>query len=294
MLETLKTCPSCGSDKYELIRATPDHFLTKNTFNIVKCSNCGLAFTNPRPDAKSIIKYYKSDNYISHSNRKRSPIDIVYHAVRNYTLRQKLHLINRFVAKPDKLLDYGCGTGHFLALARKQGWKTIGLEPDYEARIIAQEKLGDDSIVESLSSISNEQFKIITLFHVLEHVHDLVQTFTSLHKMLLPNGTMIVALPNHLSWDAEKYSTYWAGYDVPRHLYHFHPETFIAFAKNFGLKIVAQLPMKFDSYYVSLLSEKYKGNPLYPLTGFLSGFISNFKARKSKQYSSLIYVLQKK
>ena len=289
MTETLSHCPLCGHDKFTKVMDCPDHFLSKEVFAIHECQQCKLRFTNPRPDENSIINYYKSDSYISHSNKSSSFKDLIYKMVRKITLKQKLQMIKRFTFQ-GKLLDYGCGTGHFLDYAHSKGWQVQGVEPDETARQNLPSTLAN-KVVADLDSIKDEDFNVITLFHVLEHVHQLDSTLKSLIQKLNANGVLILALPNHQSHDAQHYGEYWAGYDVPRHLYHFNQRSLFHLSRKYGLNIVSTIPMKFDSYYVSMLSEQYLGHGNTFMRGLIRGYKSNRKANKTKEYSSLIYVL---
>ena len=291
-MESLKNCPISDSPKLEKHAEIRDHFLSKEVFSLEKCSESKLLITNPRPDENSIVKYYKSDSYISHSNESRSITSSIYKLVRNYTIGQKLKMIERFSFK-GQLLDYGCGTGHFLEKAQQKGWEVQGVEPDSTARENQASSL-QGKVAESLSGIQEgAQFNVITLFHVLEHVHRLDETMQTLIGMLQRNGVLFLALPNHESHDAQHYGGYWAGYDVPRHLYHFNQRAVFQLSKKYGLNIVSTIPMKFDSYYVSMLSEKYMGNSMSFVKGLINGYKSNRRAKRTKEYSSLIYVLTK-
>ena len=220
MLETVSNCPICGSINHTHQLEAKDQLVSGETFSIQRCNDCKFEFTSPRPTQNNIIKYYKSDSYISHSNKSNSPINIIYKIVRNFTLNQKLRIINRF-SNQGNLLDYGCGTGHFITHAQSKGWNITGVEPDTEARQIASKRTNSPNIFDSLSHLSNKRFNVITLFHVLEHVHDLNQTLRKLVEITSKQGIIFVAVPNHKSYDAIKYKADWAAYDLPRHLYHF-------------------------------------------------------------------------
>jgi predicted SAM-dependent methyltransferase len=112
--------------------------------------------------------------------------------------------------------------------------------------------------------------------------------------VLKDEGIAFIALPNHKSWDTQYYKKQWAAWDVPRHLYHFSMDTFSNLAKKHGFKIVEILPMKFDAFYVSLLSEKYRTNKMNYIKALFQGMKSNRWAKKNNNnYSSLIYVLRK-
>ena len=291
MNETVNVCPVCSGEKFVDSFECPDHFLSKEIFTLQKCSNCDTLITNPRPDQKSIVTYYKSDSYISHSNQSNSLINVIYKQVRSITLKRKIKMIERF-AFQGKLLDYGCGTGHFLSYASQHGWNIRGVEPDDTARSQITENLSP-YVASSLPELTDHDFDVITLFHVLEHVHSLEETLSDLIARLNRNGVLFLALPNYKSADAARYGTHWAGYDVPRHLYHLNQKSIFHLSKKYGLNIVSTIPMKFDSYYVSMLSEKYLGNTSSFLRGMLNGYRSNKQARHTREYSSLIYVLTK-
>lgn len=291
MTEILSKCPLCKSEHIETERTVKDYSVSKEEFSLYQCSHCEFLFTNPRPDQTQISRYYQSDQYISHANKSNSPINFIYKLVRNYTLRKKVRLINS-LTQGRRLLDFGCGTGHFLAISKKNNWNISGLETDPSARKIAAEKTSVNIYSETNQIVGN-QYDIITLWHVLEHVHELRETMIILSGALSESGKMIVAVPNHKSYDAGKYGKYWAAYDVPRHLYHFEKKTMKNLAHQHGLKIVNILPMKFDAYYVSMLSEKYKTDALNPVKIFINSCKSNIYANKSGEYSSLIYVLSK-
>lgn len=292
MTEQLDQCPICDHHELEDWLEIPDHFLSKEAFTLKRCKHCQALLTNPRPDEKSVVNYYKSDSYISHSNQTKSFTGFIYKMVRNHTIGKKIKMIERYSFK-GKLLDYGCGTGHFLTGAQKAGWQVSGIEPDDTARTQADSKISA-SVHSSLNGLEkDQQFNVITLFHVLEHVHRLEETLNLLISKLDKNGVLFLALPNYQSEDAQTYKTHWAGYDVPRHLYHFNQRSVFQLSKKYGLNIVSTIPMKFDSYYVSMLSEKYMGRSASFIRGLLAGYRSNRRARKTKEYSSLIYVLTK-
>ncbi|GIV27183.1 MAG: methyltransferase [Bacteroidia bacterium] len=282
-------CPICNSNKYKPFINCVDYTTTKEQFNLVSCENCGLVQTFPYPDQKNIGKYYESNEYISHSDKKNSFFDILYHVVRKYTLIQKVNLIKNYVPH-GTILDYGCGTGYFLEACNKNKFTTYGIEINEKAREIARSK--NQNIFKDIKEIKDVKFDIITLWHVLEHLYEPKEYINTFYNLLNKNGYLLLALPNKNSYDGQYYKNYWAGYDVPRHLFHFTKKDIQnLISKKF--KIIDIHPMYFDSFYVSILSEKYKKTNLALLKGIYRGFISNLKANKSKEYSSLIYVLQK-
>jgi 2-polyprenyl-3-methyl-5-hydroxy-6-metoxy-1,4-benzoquinol methylase len=294
MYEKVEKCPLCNNKEHENYIICKDFTVSQESFAITKCTSCDFLFTNPRPEKKAIQDYYESQDYISHSDAANSPINILYKLVRQFTLKSKLKLLNNLSQKKT-LLDYGCGTGALLELAQSKKWAVSGVEPNEQARKIASGKIGAQ-VYSSIGKINEAQsFDVITLWHVLEHVHDLNKTITSLKSHLNKKGTLLIALPNNQSLDQEIYREQWAAYDVPRHLYHFNQLTFKKFAQKHDLRVKDILPLKFDSYYVSLLSEKNKTGKQNYMKSFINGWKSNRWASKNdNNYSSLVYVLQSK
>lgn len=293
--ETIKNCPICGSKKLEKSFQTKDFFLTQEEFNICRCKKCDFSFTNPRPTADHLSPYYNSDKYISHSNSKKGLLGFLYQRVRKYTLGKKYRLISG-LSQGSRILDIGCATGQLLHEFKARGWSCVGIEPDPIVRGMAEKdynlKVLDE---EGLAELEEASFDVISMFHVLEHVSDLDQRMKDLKRLIKANGNLFIALPNFESWDSKHYKEYWAGLDVPRHLYHFKKDNVKRLFEKYNFKIVKILPMKFDSYYVSLLSEKYKRNPLYYPAAFFKGWYSNFRARKAEpNHSSLLYVIKPK
>ncbi len=293
--ERLDRCPICNKETFKNFLVVKDNSVSKESFVIVQCENCNFKFTNPRPDENSIGQYYQSENYISHTNKATGITDKAYKIVRTYTIKQKVELINRFAPK-GTILDYGCGTGNFLAACQKNGWTIKGYEPNDLARTQAAELLNQPILgqASSLNDIENNSLQVITLWHVLEHIHTLNDTFKKLTQLALPGGIMVIAVPNADSHDAQVYKENWAAYDVPRHLYHFNQATMKRFLKKHKVDLLETIPMKFDAYYVSLLSEKYISGNNEIMKSVLSGYKSNsYASKNANEYSSLIYVGKK-
>jgi len=271
-----------------------DHTVSRETFTIYVDNKSELLVTTPRPFEKNLAKYYESEDYISHSNSNKSIVDKVYHLVRSYTIKQKVKLCNSLTGIDKNILDIGAGTGDFLVACKKNGWKITGVEPNSKAKALITTKLQsrDQRIFENINELDLEKYDVITMWHVLEHVPNLIDYISSLKQLLKPNGTLIVAVPNYKSFDAKYYKEYWAAYDVPRHLWHFSKTAIQELFLKEKMKVVKTLPMKFDSFYVSLLSEKYKTGKSNFLKAFLVGLKSNWLANKSKEYSSIIYVIK--
>lgn len=285
------TCIACESAEFVNIRSCVDYTVSHETFTLHECKTCGLSKTFPQPEESEIGKYYASEEYISHSG-KLSWIGLIYKLARKYSLRKKRTLIETHVGK-GALLDYGCGTGHFLQHMYQNGWKVEGIEPSDKARINSPTDI-QRYIQTTLSKTQTPNYQAITLWHVLEHIHDPEKILKDLKQRLTENSIIVIAVPNHKSADANHYGDHWAAYDVPRHLWHFSPESMRALLQKSGFKIADILPMKLDAYYVSILSERYKNNNKLSISSFMKGVIqglaSNRSARQTNQYSSLIYI----
>lgn len=247
-----------------------------------------MLFTHPIPD--NIEAYYKSDTYISHTDTNKTLIDKVYKKVRTYTLHKKLKLINSYNKKDSrKILDIGAGTGDFLKICKENNWDVVGVEPSAKAREIAIKK--NINLIPTINSIDTK-FDIITMWHVLEHVINLEDYIKTLKKLLTKNGVLIIAVPNYKSYDANYYKQHWAAYDVPRHIWHFSKNSISKLFLKVTMKVVKIKPMIFDSFYVSLLSEKNKHGTFNPIKAFIIGFISNTIGIIKKEHSSHIYIIK--
>lgn len=272
-----------------------DHSVSGEEFQLVFDEVLEMYKTTPQPSLDTLASYYESEDYISHTDAKRNLFEKIYHWVRSYMLSQKIKLVEKHTNTTEKkLLDIGCGTGDFLATAKKHSWNIAGVEPDENALQIATEKTETEiHSNEVLSKMDDQSFDAITMWHVLEHVPNLKEHISTLKRLLKPNGTIFIAVPNFNSHDANLYKEFWAAYDVPRHLWHFSQGSIKKLFSQENMKVVKILPMKFDAYYVSLLSEKHKTGSMNPIKAFYRGFVSNFKARSTSEYSSLIYVIKK-
>jgi 2-polyprenyl-3-methyl-5-hydroxy-6-metoxy-1,4-benzoquinol methylase len=267
---------------------TKDYFLTQEEFELKYDPAFEMLITHPQPN--NLSKYYQSTSYISHTDDNDTFIDKIYHYIKKYSLRKKVQLINSLDVPTKTVLDIGAGTGDFLLEASKQNWLTNGVEPNEQARTKAHSK--GIPLETSLTKIQEKQH-VITLWHVLEHLPKLEQQIIDITNILESGGYLIIAVPNYKSHDAKKYKTHWAAYDTPRHLWHFSRTSISLLFEPKGYTVKKTLPMCFDSFYVSLLSEKYKHGKAKYMNAFFTGLYSNIKARFNGQYSSLIYILKK-
>tara|TARA_R110000868_G_scaffold119018_5_gene315306 strand:+ start:100 stop:951 length:852 start_codon:yes stop_codon:yes gene_type:complete len=270
-----------------------DHSVSGEVFELVQNSEYGFLETTPQPTSDKLPEYYKSEDYISHTDSQRNLFEKAYHLVRSISLKKKLKLINSFQLEATNLLDVGCGTGDFLQTARQNNWTVSGIEPNEQARQIANKKT--DNLVfeiDQLLKFKSSSFDVISLWHVLEHLPNLENQIVIFKKLLKPNGRLIIAVPNYKSYDAEYYKQFWAAYDVPRHLWHFNKASISNLVSKQNMEVIKVKPMWFDAFYVSMLSEKYKFGKMKVLKGFYVGLLSNIKAFSSKEASSLIYIIK--
>lgn len=273
----------------KLYLKTKDYSVSQEEFELVQHPEFDMLITKPQP--KEIDRYYQSENYISHSDSKKSLLDKMYQFVKRVTLFQKVKLVDRYVQDDKSILDIGAGTGDFLFAAAQKGWTISGVEPNSEARNRAFQK--SVALSPDLESLMHRKYKVITLWHVLEHLPDLENQILKMISLLEERGALVIAVPNFNSYDAKHYKESWAAYDVPRHLWHFSRTAIKKLFHKYGMEVVETRPMIFDAFYVALLSEKYKTGKTNYLRAFQVGLRSNISAWTTKEYSSLIYVLKK-
>ena len=269
-----------------------DYSVSKETFDLYYDETLDMLITHPQPSLENLGKYYESEDYISHTDNKRSLFEKLYHFIKSIALKNKLNLINSLQPNKGRLLDIGAGTGEFLSVAKNDGWQTIGVEPSDRAKSIAKSK--GVSFVEETGELENHSFDVISMWHVLEHVPDLDKQIKELKRLLKPTGTLIIAVPNFKSFDANHYGKFWAAFDVPIHFWHFSKTAIQLLFEKEEMKLEKILPMKFDSFYVSLLSEKYESGKMNFVKAFFVGLQSNWKAKGNFEYSSHIYILKNK
>lgn len=293
MYEKLDECPICSSTSFHNKCICQDYLISGESFALTECNQCQFLFTNPRPSKTHIPKYYQSPDYQPHRNKNNSLIDYLYTIVRNFSLNKKYKLIKHHSThETGQVLDVGSGNGVFLNFMKKKGWKTTGIEFDETARLISQQKYGLN-IENSIFNLKvKKQYHVVTLWHTLEHVYDLNDTLSKVKELKTKKGKIFIAVPNISSFDAHYFKEFWAAYDVPRHLYHFTPETMKALLKKHKLKITHTHPLTFDSFYVSLLSTKYQYSYYNFIKALYVGLKSNREAKNTGQYSSLIYVVK--
>lgn len=293
---THNSCKLCGSSKISGLFICKDHFVSGEEFPVFKCHDCGFTFSNNYPDEEVIGEYYKSDNYISHSDTHIGLVNKLYHHARAIMLSRKYRIVGKYSRlKRGTLLDIGCGTGYFAKYMISKGWDVTGIEKDNQARLYAESvnkvKVFDN---QELNNLEPSSYDCISLWHVLEHFHDPDSLLEIIVKSLKDNGIIVIALPNNNSFDASHYKAFWAAWDVPRHLWHFTSATITKYLQPFGLEIIAVKRLPFDAFYVSILSEKYKNGRPGLLKGLLVGTASWIRSLFDiKSTSSLVYIVRK-
>ena len=269
-----------------------DFSVSGESFSLLLNEEYQILKTHPQPTLDKLGSYYEFEDYISHTDGKRTLFEKMYHFIKRKAIRDKVKLINSYQPVKGRILDIGAGTGDFLLECKNQNWDILGIEPNDKAKGIAVGKgikFGD-----TIEKLESNSFDVITMWHVLEHVPDVEHQVAELKRLLKPSGTIIIAVPNFKSYDANHYKGFWAAYDVPRHLWHFSKTAIEKLFDKQNMNLEDIKPMWFDSFYVSLLSEKYKTGKMNFISGFFIGLISNVSGFFKKEFSSHIYVLKNK
>ena len=294
-LEDVNECPLCAEADFSLHVQATDNLVSRETFNILKCGACGFLLTGPRPAEANAGTYYKSLEYVSHSDSSKGLINKLFKIARSYTLGMKVSLVRQLHPDAKSILDYGCGTGDFLSAAQKSGLTVTGIEPDADARAIAASKNNVVPLEPNvLANMPAAQFDLITLWHVLEHVYSLDETIKALSNLLKPDGKLVIAVPNAGSFDNRIYGAQWAAWDVPRHIYHFTPADIRRLMLRHGLSVTQIKPMPLDGFYIAMLSEKNKSNAFWFPVAIIKGMMGLIAAiYDRKKSSSLIYAVNR-
>lgn len=294
--QCIESCPICEKTTFSDHLICTDYFATNETFELKKCNSCGFVFTQNFPIERFIGKYYEVPNYISHSDTKTGIVNYLYHFARNFMLKRKCGLVvSESKLAKGSILDYGAGTGYFLNTIHQLGWEALGIEKSATGRDFAKKEFSLDlKTPEELSLLPGESFDVITLWHVLEHIENLEEVLLQFKHILKPNGVLIVAVPNSESYDADYYKEEWAAYDVPRHLWHFSSKTIELLTQKMGFKLISKRGMPLDAFYISMMSEKNKGNKFAFISGMMVGlraFVASFT--NTDKSSSVIYTFKK-
>jgi 2-polyprenyl-3-methyl-5-hydroxy-6-metoxy-1,4-benzoquinol methylase len=286
-VETLEQCPLCQSISLLPFLKVRDFSVSGEAFNISQCKDCGLRFTNPRPGPEEIEQYYRFTDYVSHTDEEATGlINQLYRRVRRITLKQKQRWVEHLLPNRGSLLDIGCGTGDFAGHMQQKGWKVDAVEPDEFAAGKARTKHGLIVFGEDHLQTTDQAYDAVTLWHVLEHVHALDERVHQFTRLVKRGGYLLIAVPNAEANDAAHYREFWAAWDVPRHLYHFRSKVLRNRIEQAGFACVAEKILPFDTFYIAMLSEKYRSGKNRALLGLWKGFGFWWKTFKDESGSS--------
>lgn len=294
---TIKSCPLCGSETLEPVLTCVDSYASGEAFALCSCRACGFVLTQDAPVEEEMGRYYDVPDYISHTDTRRGLMNRVYHWARCLMLYRKARLLEHEAHRcTGRLLDIGAGTGYFAATMQRRGWQVEAVERSEKARRFALERFGLEVKADGrLAEMADGAFDVITLWHVMEHLEHLHETWQALHRLLDNRGILVVAVPNRSSADAQRYGAYWAAYDVPRHLWHFTPETMQRLGAAHGFILASRHPMPLDGFYVSMLSEQHMRRRFPFVRGLVVGTWCWVRSLvKKDRSSSIIYVFRKK
>ena len=265
------SCFICGENEKN------STILSKDTFNVVECA-CGFKFINPRPDPKEISKFYNLDTY--HPHQKGSGlIYFLFKMSRYLTYSWKMSLIKKYSSNNIVHLDYGGGDGSFSKYVRYFNIKSYSYDPiaDKSNKTIDKDK----------------KYNIVTLWHSLEHIHDLDNFFNTL-DCIVNNGRIIVAVPNFNAFEKKYFKDAWAAYDIPRHLYHFDHITLEKLFYKKGYNLIDKRRMILDTIYISFLSRKIANIGYVKTLWIIILSIVKVLYNGPNSSSSLLYVFKKR
>jgi SAM-dependent methyltransferase len=273
-------CPLCGSANISFHFTCTDHLASGKNFDLYRCPDCSFVFTQGYPDEEEIGSFYNSQDYISHEDNARGVLNSIYRKARDLMLSRKKMMIEKKSGMTNgRLLDIGCGTGYFAGMMLRSGWTVKGIEKNKKAREFAAARFSLDVIEpDKLSTLPDRGFDCITMWHVLEHLHDPFRYTNEIKRMLDPGGFAVIAVPNCASSDSSYYKDDWAAFDVPRHLWHFNPSSFGRFCEETGFKIVGQKRLPLDAFYISILSERNSGASFPMVKGLVNGSLFTVKS----------------
>ena len=274
---------------------TQDFLITNEKFKITEDKETRVLKTTPTPKEEDLPSYYSSEAYASHQERANTPVLWAYMRVRKIAMKSKIKLISTFSTKTGALLDFGCGLGGFLSATHAKGWTSYGIEPHQKAKTKAK-KISGREVYSTIGEAqkTNKKYDVITLWHSLEHVVDLGKTIRFLYNSTKKEGKVVVAVPNHQSFDAKHYKNFWAAYDTPRHVWHFDQKSITNVFKKHGFSLERKHLMMWDAFYISILSEKNKRSRAIYFKAAVIGIISNFLSLFTGESSSITYVFSKR
>ncbi|MCC6477196.1 class I SAM-dependent methyltransferase [bacterium] len=286
-------CPICGGDDHRPERIVNDrfHVLGSQSYPLVRCAGCKLIFLNPRPDENSIGAFYETDGYdpFGSTGEHESLTTKLYKKARPLSIRRKAARVVESIKPGDRVLDCGCATGEFLIELKRRGFEAEGCEPSEKAADFAR-KQGLNVWTGDIRAVPRENgsYRLVTMWHVLEHVHRLRETLDRVRDLLGPKGQIAIAVPNPVSSDAKAYGDKWVAWDAPRHLYHFEPQVMLDLLIRAGFDPRRAGAVAFDAFYHSLMSET--NVPMALTRGAVCGTISYLRGLAGGYGSSELYI----
>jgi SAM-dependent methyltransferase len=268
------SCPLCGADRADPFREAPDRFFPQSgpLYKVQRCRQCSMIYLNPRPAEKDSGRFYEHADYLPFASLSstRSLTARLYGVMRRANLRWKRRIIIDFLQsippsfqknsaeKRNRLLDVGCGTGEFLVEMRNAGWQVEGLERDERAAAWAREHYQIPVAAGSVAQLAAapQQYDLISLWHVLEHLYAPGKALEILAGRLRDNGRLLIAVPNIAGVDARVYKSNWVALDAPRHVNHFSLETLGRLGSKHGLTLHWWRQLPLDVFFNTFMSEK--------------------------------------
>ena len=238
----MSACRVCGCEQWAQLFTARDrlYHTTAQEFAVVRCQECGLARLDPQPAGEELRRYYPENYWFAPDESAASRLEETY---RRLVLRDHV----RFVAHAlgggrarGPLLDVGCGGGLFLGMMRERGYRVVGLDVSREAAAVAWKRQQAPAVCGDLANapLGAGSFAGITMFHVLEHVHDPRAYLEAARELLAPAGRLVVQVPNAASWQFRVLGRWWNGLDVPRHLFDFRDRDVEKLLEACGLEVV--------------------------------------------------------
>jgi 2-polyprenyl-3-methyl-5-hydroxy-6-metoxy-1,4-benzoquinol methylase len=293
----IETCPLCNGKQLRQVIRCGSSYVSEELFDLYMCQDCSFLFTQGASCETERNRYDEMSRAISFSNSRKGTVNVLYGLARSYMLNKKVKLVMKEAHRmKGRILDIGAGTGHFADIMTYYRWIVNAIEKSDEARVFAKEYFELDIKDESaLYAFKPDSFDVITLWHVMEHSEHLNDMWKWLYKLLTDKGILVIAVPNYQSYDARKYGKQWAAYDVPCHLWHFTPATIEKWGYKHGFILANRYAMPLDAFYISILSEKYRGSVFPFIKGMFAGIIAWFSTQSHKdRSSSMIYIFRKK
>lgn len=297
-MEIIHHCKLCGSTKHKLIYEAEDHF-TQEQFSLIRCTNCSLIFTNPRPSQKELKRYYPPSYYGDLGKRFHPVIENVVDLFR----KRLGNKIDSYFPNRGRILEVGSGRGTLLYEMAEKGWTAMGTE--YSENLAEEVKNAIGVRVYPTPELKDcgfpdNYFDVVLCYHVLEHLPDPIDTLGEIHRIIQPNGLLVAAVPNIGGFTARLTNNRWFGIDVPRHLFHFTPKTLDRALTQNGFEIISRstLSIEQDIFGFSQSILNYLGFPnniFYDLIRSPSGrmrhnFQYNWRILKPLQKSTLFII----